>query len=95
MLWQLVNSKRDSGVSNKAILEISYKDTTYTNNIDIANVFGEYFSTVIKDKLHSHFSELSQECTTGKQVQHSMLFLPVTPDDVSSVINTLPDKKKI
>nr|CAI5829766.1 unnamed protein product [Callosobruchus analis] len=50
MLWQLVNSKRDSGVSNKAILEISYKDTTYTNNIDIANVFGEYFSTFNKTR---------------------------------------------
>nr|CAI5853067.1 unnamed protein product [Callosobruchus analis] len=37
MLWQLVNSKCDPGVSNKAIPEISYKDTTYTNNIDIAN----------------------------------------------------------
>nr|CAI5817300.1 unnamed protein product [Callosobruchus analis] len=87
MLWQLVNSKRDSGVSNKAIPEISYNGTTYTNNIDIANAFGEYFSTVIKDKLHSHFSELSQECTTGKQVQHSMLFFPVTPDDVNGLIN--------
>ena len=92
-LWSIVNSFRNTEHNKEQINEIRYCDKSYNDSEAIANVFGEYLSTVINNKMSTHFNVLSNTCTIGQMVGQSMFFTPVTSDDVVNVIKILPNKK--
>nr|CAI5849078.1 unnamed protein product [Callosobruchus analis] len=68
--------------------------SSYKEPLEIANIFGKYLSTVIKEKMDLHFTTLSDSCTTSsRSSSSSMFFSPVIQEDVVNVINSLPNKK--
>lgn len=80
-------------VQSKTI-KIAHNNEIITDNAQIANLFGSYFSTIVKEQLRVHFgSKLSMNCTTGKMVNETFFFFPTSSDEVEKVISALPNKK--
>lgn len=92
--WRLVK-----GVNSdpKTRLEIVHDNRLITDQGELSNLFGNYFSTIVEKKLHLHFAGgLSQSCTvSGTGAQGSMFFTPVTPDEVRAVIRALPNGRSV
>ena len=93
-IWSIVNNLNGKISRNSVIDYIKYNDTNISDRKEIADIFCDYFSTVIHGKLNSHFNgKLSTKCTTLKNIpKTSMTFSPVTTYDVKLVIRNLPNK---
>lgn len=93
-IWRIVNNLNGKTSRNSDIEYIRYNDVNITDRKEIANIFGNYYSTVIQEKLNNHFNNsLSSKCTTLSITDTFMTFSPVTAYDVKVVIKNLPNKK--
>ncbi|KAK9696201.1 hypothetical protein QE152_g32064 [Popillia japonica] len=92
-LWNLVN--RIKGKSQpKQQMTIKYNNQTYTNPKDIADIFGNYFSTTVLQDISLRYGpNITTDCTLGILVEKTMFFQPVTGHDIQRIINRLPNKK--
>ena len=96
MLWSLVNEK----VANKkkkmhTNITIIHNNSTITDNYDLANLFADYFSTIVDKQLKDHFKKLSSECTKSQPFNKTMYFSPAKENDVETVIRQLKLKKHL
>nr|CAI5847529.1 unnamed protein product [Callosobruchus analis] len=92
-VWNIVKATTQHR-KDRLISEIQYENKTYTNPIDISNVFGDYLATIVHKKMQENFRTLSSSCTVSNiNFQQSMFFTPVASDDIIRVISDLPNKK--
>lgn len=94
--WRLVNdSRRASGgrADSKRVNEIQlyFNNKLVSDKSELAGLFGEYFSSVVGEKLTCHFgTNLSVNCTkSGHAVAGSMCVPPVGGEEVRRVIDSL------
>lgn len=93
-LWNIVNSNLNRNKRVKEEIKLSYNNTAISDNKEVANVFANHFSNNIKTKLDSHFTNLSNNCTTTKCTNiNTMFFEPVTIHEVRNVILEMTNKK--
>ena len=86
--WSIINNNlgRNNRNSNGSVV-LNYNDNIVTNNSEIVNIFGSYFSTAASDKIYDHFGyNLSLPCTVSEYNPQSFYFAPVTLEEVNDVI---------
>lgn len=93
--WSLINTLQNKPKKQNCILEIRTSDRVITDNIEIANEFGEYLSNIIKNKLLKDYfgNKLSNSCTHGRNIPESMYFFSTTPHEIRQIIDAIPNKK--
>lgn len=92
--WNLIKNTCGTSSERQHIPCIEYNNKLFTDKHEISNIFGEYLSTVIDNKLLNYFGKnISEKCTTANNICNSMFLFPVTAADVEQVIMSLPNKK--
>lgn len=92
--WDVINKHSSRLKKTNIITEINTMDKIITDQKDIADEFGRYLSSVVKNKLSQHFgSQLSNECTYGPFNPETMFFVPTTPFEIEKTISAIPTRK--
>lgn len=61
---------------------------------EVANIFGKYVSTIVKNQLNTHFSgRPAAECTASCYIRNSIFFLAVNEAEIKSTIISMLNKK--
>ena len=92
--WKLINKIcKDS--QNKSIKKINFNGTTYNNPSDIAESFNKYFTKIAEDLASNLPNSADSPYSTVTPNTHEPLILdPVSPEECSSIINSLKDTKQ-
>lgn len=86
--WRVVNDSR--GVrGGRAPISLMTDVGLINGEVEVANRFGGYFSTVVGRQLRTHFVAVSNTCTRGELQPTSMFFRPVTRGEVADIIRGL------
>ena len=92
--WNLIKNTCRTSSERQHIPCIEHNNKVFTDKHEIFNIFGEYLSTVIDNKLLNYFGKnISEKCTTANNICNSMFLFSVTAADVEQVIMSLPNKK--
>lgn len=92
-IWNIINNNIKAK-QTKEVSKLCTEQGIITDIKEIANQFGNYFATTVEESLKSHFdTNLSQRCTTAKNVPNSMYFCDVSETEIKSVIENLNNKK--
>lgn len=92
--WNLVNNSSVSKKDKKTLV-IERDGRLVCDGAVLAGLFGDYFSTVITEKLNQHFQgNLSQNCSVSvERNATTFFFTPVTPSEVIRVIFSMQNGK--
>ena len=93
--WVVINKlvKGKTNTKSPSVDTISYKGSTYSKNIDIANAFNDYFSSV-GDTLSQHINSSISPLHYLKQSEKHTIFLsPISVDEVLKYIHSLKPGK--
>lgn len=92
--WKIINNLKGSSKFKYAITTISSENKIITDRPTIANIFGNYLSSIVDDTLQFTFgNNISNSCTTSHIKERSMFFRSITKREVENVISRLPAKK--
>lgn len=92
--WKLVNAARGISRSHGSV-SIIHEGETINDAKALTRLFGDYFSTVVDQKLNDYFGgNLSDHCTvTNLTIAETMFMEPVTPFEVCSIISSMPNRR--
>lgn len=93
-LWKIVNERLNKNKIQPE-LKISHENNLISDETEIANIFGNYFVSIIDNQLKSHFvNNISNSCTLGlNSAQKQLLLEPFTAEEIKQVILNLKNKK--
>lgn len=88
--WRIVNPPKEK--SNQ--LKIYHEGRLIEDASQVSELFCEYYSTVVAEKLDQHFQgDMSRDCTTaGRSNPESLFIAPVAADDIRTVVASLPER---
>lgn len=88
--WKLVNDSR--GVRrDRAPITLKTDVGLIGGQLEVANRFGGYFSTIVGQQMRTHFTTVSRTCTRSMSQPMSMFFRPVTEGEVIGIVGGLRD----
>lgn len=92
-LWQIVNN-RLGRQKEKTKTGLKINSEIIHDKKQICEIFANYFSTCVKDKLDNHFGKnISNICTTSRNIiKTTFFFEPVTGDEVMNIIDNMKNK---
>lgn len=91
-IWKIINNElgKTKNINN---ITLKFNDITTDDPKQVANSFGEYFSTIAKVKTEEHFgNNISRTCTTSPFCPNSIFLEPVDQNEVITVIKGLKNK---
>lgn len=92
-IWTIVGSEVGRQRSIKPI-NLKTVDGEITDSLDVANAFGQYFSTAAETRIVQRYGSGTTGAYTSSRCQpHSMFMDPVSEDDIVEVIKGLKNKK--
>lgn len=95
MVWKILNQivfNNNTKVQNKSINEILYDNMILKDTLEISNAFNKFFVRLphkLARNLESMFNNEEKSYTLGSTVQSSIVWLPVTPNEMSNYIREL------
>lgn len=92
-MWHIVSSI--NGVNRKQnALSINYNGKIISDTGSVADAFASHFSTTITHRITNSFPVSGgASCTVCPNTVHTMSYYPVTADEVTRTIMSLPNKK--
>ena len=90
-LWQNINEQLGRNSVRKVNDKLKSEGEVVHDLKRRCDMFCEYFSSVVRDKLHAAYGDFDRRatCTAGQPVAASMFYRPVDGGEVLSVINRL------
>ena len=92
--WKVIRQLTNNVTRTNGIIELKYKNETYTDSTEITNVLNTFFSS-IGSEINTELKERNQPDGPGWLINRTgFQFQPVTELDTISIISKLANNKK-
>lgn len=93
-IWNIVNNTLDKSKRNNEIVKLNIDGTVIDSPAEICEQFASFFSTIVQDKMKSHFGNTTfNNCTLGPHIGHTLYVRPVDETEVMGYIRNLNNTK--
>ena len=92
--WRLVNELASRNICKNTINKIIWNNAELTENLEIAEAFSEYFSTIaptLNDNMPSN--DLNPLSFINRNISNSIFLDPISPMECATIVNSLKNTK--